>query len=93
MGAEGIPCSGGYRPLNKSPFLTNVLSSKGYRAIYPERVLAEWEERNQCPANDRLCEEAVWLTQPMLLGPRRDMDQIAEAIRKIQAQAGAVKSA
>lgn len=93
MGAEGIPCSGGYRPLNKSPFLTNVLRSKGYRAIYPERVLAEWEERNQCPANDRLCEEAVWLTQPMLLGPRRDMDQIAEAIRKIQAQAGAVKSA
>jgi perosamine synthetase len=29
----------------------------------------------------------VWFTQTMLLGPRGDMDQIAEAIRKIQANA------
>ena len=31
--------------------------------------------------------EAVWLTQTMLLGPRRDMDQIADAVRKVQAHA------
>ena len=37
--------------------------------------------------NDKLCEEAVWFTQTMLLGPREDMDQIAEAVRKIQRQA------
>ena len=29
----------------------------------------------------------------MLLGPREDMDQIADAIRKIQRQAGACSSA
>ena len=28
--------------------------------------------------------EAVWLTQTQLLGPRRDMDQIADAVRKIK---------
>ena len=28
--------------------------------------------------------------RPTLLGPRSDMDQIAEAIRKIQAHAGAL---
>jgi hypothetical protein len=56
--------------------------------IYSEREIAEWEERNACPENDRLCEEAAWFFQTMLLGSRRDMDQIAEAIRKIQKHAG-----
>lgn len=86
--AEGIPCSGGYTPLNKEPFLKNTFDSRAYHAIYPAKRLAEWFERNQCPANDRLCEEAVWFTQTMLLGAREDMDQIADAVRKIQRQAG-----
>jgi perosamine synthetase len=30
----------------------------------------------------------VWFTQNMLIGPRGDMEQIAEAVRKIQANAG-----
>jgi perosamine synthetase len=55
--------------------------------VCPPERLRQWEERNQCPENDRLCEEAVWFTQNMLLGTRRDMEQIAEAIRKIQAHA------
>jgi perosamine synthetase len=84
---EGIPASGGYTALNKEPFLKEALSSRGYQRIYDKKTLAEWEERTACPANDKLCEEAVWFTQTMLLGPRGDMDQIAEAIRKIQANA------
>src|SRR5689334_19912671 len=88
--AEGIPCSGGYTPLNKEPFLKHTFDSRAYRAIYPARQLAEWQERDHCPANDKLCEEAVWFTQTMMLGPREDMDQIAEAVRKIQRQAGAL---
>jgi hypothetical protein len=31
-----------------------------------------------------LCEEAVWFTQTMLLGPRSDMDDIAAAIAKVR---------
>ena len=46
------------------------------------REIAALAERNRCPQNERLCTEAVWLTQTMLLGPRQDMDQIAEAIRQ-----------
>jgi dTDP-4-amino-4,6-dideoxygalactose transaminase len=34
--------------------------------------------------SDRACAEAVWFTQTMLLGPRRDMDAIAEAVRKVK---------
>jgi perosamine synthetase len=85
--AEGIPGSGGYSPLNREAFLKATLKSKAYRRIYPPELLDDWEERNQCPVNDRLCQEAVWLTQTQLLGPRTDMDQIAEAIRKIHTHA------
>jgi perosamine synthetase len=85
--AEGIPASGGYAPLNKEPFLKEALASRGYQRIYDAKTLADWDERTACPANERLCGEAVWFTQNMLLGPRGDMDQIAEAIRKIQANA------
>jgi dTDP-4-amino-4,6-dideoxygalactose transaminase len=91
--AEGIPGSGGYGPLYKEPFLKTTLQSRAYRAVYPSERLAEALDRIQCPANDRLCEEAVWLTQTMLLGPRSDMDQIAEAVRKIHKHAAAIARA
>jgi dTDP-4-amino-4,6-dideoxygalactose transaminase len=87
VNAEGIPVMAGYSPLNKDAFITHALSTPGYQAMYPKQVLAEWPERTKCPANDRLCEEAVWLTQNTLLGPRSDMDQIAEAVRKVHAHA------
>jgi dTDP-4-amino-4,6-dideoxygalactose transaminase len=87
LAAEGIPASGGYSPLNTQPFLKAAINSRGYRKLFPAQVLAEWEERNRCPANDRLCEEAVWFTQTMLLAPRSSMDLIAQAIRKLQANA------
>jgi perosamine synthetase len=85
--AEGIPCTGGYAPLNKEPFLRNTLQSRAFRSIYSAEEIAAYEARNHCPANDRLCQEAVWFFQTMLLGSRADMDQIAEAVRKIQEQA------
>jgi dTDP-4-amino-4,6-dideoxygalactose transaminase len=91
--AEGVPCSGGYSPLNKEPFLKTTLGSRGYRRIYPPEVLAEWEERTRCPVNDRLCKQGVWFGQTMLLGPRHDMDDIAAAIRKIRASAAALARA
>ncbi|MBI5767981.1 MAG: DegT/DnrJ/EryC1/StrS family aminotransferase [Verrucomicrobia bacterium] len=93
LSAEGVPCSSGYTPLNKEGFLKEVLASKAYRRIYPAAVLNEWEERNRCPANDRLCEEAVWLTHPMLLGPRSDMDEIVAAVRKIHTHAAQLAKA
>ncbi len=86
--AEGIPCSGGYSPLYREPFLKNALESRPFRAVYSPGRIAEYFERLHCPANDRVCEQGVWLTQTLLLGPRSDMDQIAEAVRKIRKQAG-----
>ncbi|MEK7408912.1 MAG: DegT/DnrJ/EryC1/StrS family aminotransferase [Acidobacteriota bacterium] len=88
LSAEGIPASSGYTPLNKRQYLKNALHSRGYQRVYSKEQIARVEERNQCPANDRLCEEAVWLGQRVLLAGRSDMDQVGEAIRKVQAWAG-----
>jgi dTDP-4-amino-4,6-dideoxygalactose transaminase len=88
LAAEGVPCSGGYSPLNSQAFLKNTLHSRGYGRLFSAQDIAAWEERNRCPANDRLCEEAVWFTQTMLLAPRGSMERIAAAARKIRQHAG-----
>ncbi len=87
LSAEGIPCSGGYQPLYREPFLKNTLESRAYQAVFSPARISEYLERIHCPSNDRLCETAVWLTQTTLLGPRSDMAQIAEAVRKVQQNA------
>jgi perosamine synthetase len=88
LAAEGVPADSGYTPLNKEPFLLNTFQSRGFARILSKGDIDKWRERNQCPENDRLCEEAVWLGQTMLLTGHSSMDQIAEAIHKIQAHAG-----
>jgi perosamine synthetase len=90
LAAEGVPCSAGYAPLNQEVFIKNALATKAYKRIYPANVLAQWAERNRCPANDQLCTEGVWFTQPMLLAPRAAMDDIVTAVRKIQVNAAAL---
>jgi len=88
LAAEGIPTSPGYTPLNKKTYLKNALASRGYQRIYGEARIRELQERNQCPANDLLCEQGVWVMQSVLLAGRSGMEQIAEAIAKLQAHAG-----
>jgi perosamine synthetase len=86
--AEGVPASGGYSPLNKEPFLKELLQSRAFKAVFGEERLKSYWDRNQTPENDRLCEEAVWLGQTVLLAKRSDMEQIAAAVRKVHDHAG-----
>jgi len=88
LNAEGIPASSGYSPLYRQPFLKNTLQSRPYQAVYSPQRISTYLDQIRCPANDQLCETAVWLFQTLLLGSRSDMDQIAEAVRKIQNHAG-----
>ena len=71
----------------------DALTSRAYVKVYGKQTIDNWLERNACPENDQLCEEAVWFSQNMLLGPQSDMDQIAEAIGKLQAHAAALARA
>lgn len=89
--AEGIPLGSGYGRLNKEPFLENTFQSRAFRAIYTRQEIARWRERNQCPANDRLSTEGIWLGQSVLLGSRTDMEDIAAAMRKVRRNAEALK--
>ena len=94
LSAEGIPCSNGYTPLNKMPYLDNVFKTKNFKLIYPPEMLdyKKYMDRNQCPLNDQLCEEAVWFEQNMLLAEKSDMDDIATAIERIHLNADKIKS-
>lgn len=95
LSAEGIPCSSGYIPLNKMPYLENAFNSKNFKKFYGEKELNidRYNEENECPLNDKLCyEEAVWLPQYVLLGSRRDMESIRNAIGKIHANAEKLKN-
>ena len=92
--AEGIPCSGGYATLNNMPYLGNTFKTKNFQKMYPKDMLDidRYLAQNQCPENDQLCnEEAVWFTQNMLLGEPSDMDDIANAIDKLQKNADKIR--
>ncbi len=76
--AEGIPCSPGYSPLYRSPAfkidtLTHPFAARiDYAAMHlPEVELA--------------CEQAVWLTQPLLLAEKHEMHDVVAAVAKIRA--------
>lgn len=81
--AEGIPCSSGYDRVNKNAFFENTLRTKNFRKMYSKKRLDRCRELNHCPDGDRLSDEAVWCFQSLLLGPKSDMNDIANAIQKI----------
>jgi dTDP-4-amino-4,6-dideoxygalactose transaminase len=81
--AEGIPCSSGYGPQYKDGVVEAVLNSRNFKRSFSKARLAKYRKELHYPENDQLCKEAVWFTQNLLLGTKRDMDDIADAILKI----------
>jgi dTDP-4-amino-4,6-dideoxygalactose transaminase len=85
--AEGIPIFGGYPyPLYKNPMFLEKRFINGAFPLgteYHEDLdYAQFAER--CPVSERACtSEAVWLTQNLLLGTEKDMDDIVDAIAKV----------
>lgn len=87
---EGVPCGRGYGKMNKDKYVTDLAKNKHYLNIYGEKYMNDWLERSQCPENDKLTDQAVWFGQTMLLGPKTNMEQIAEAITKIHKNASGI---
>jgi perosamine synthetase len=84
LSAEGIPCSKGYGPQYNDGLMEEALKSKGYKRLFSEQRLNTYrEELRNLPDNDQLTKEAVWLFQNMLLGDRKDMDDIIDAVQKV----------
>ena len=91
LGAEGIPCGGGYREQYFDGLLDEAINSRGFKRLFgPERLKAYRESWRELKGNQRVCATTVAISQNMLLAERKDMDQIAEAIRKIQANSEAI---
>jgi perosamine synthetase len=83
LSREGIPCSGGYGPQYRDGLIEASLTSKNFKRAFSKARLDRYREELHYPGNDQLCEEAVWFTQNMLLGDKRDIDDIADAIAKV----------
>ncbi|MCD6392851.1 MAG: DegT/DnrJ/EryC1/StrS family aminotransferase [Planctomycetes bacterium] len=81
--AEGIPCSPGYGPQYKDGLIEVALTSKNFTRSFPAKRLKQYRKELHYPDNDKLCKEAVWLSQTLLLGTKKDTDDIANAIIKI----------
>ncbi|HEY5912240.1 MAG TPA: DegT/DnrJ/EryC1/StrS family aminotransferase [Verrucomicrobiae bacterium] len=91
MGAEGVPCGGIYHEQYYDGLLDEAIASRGYKRLWsPARLQAYRDSFKELRGNKQVCETTVAMTQNMLLGERRDMDDILEAIRKIQANSAAL---
>jgi perosamine synthetase len=88
LAKQGVAASSGYTSLNTSAHVRALAGNPHYRRLYGAATMDRWVDRNQCPVNDRLCNEAVWFGQTKLLGSRSDMERIAEAIAGVQRRAG-----
>jgi len=88
--AEGIPCSAGYgfslpqQPMFRRKAFGPYLSGAAARLDYG---------RANVPTSDLLCrEQGIWLEQPLLLGRRADMDDIARAFEKVHGHGAALSA-
>jgi len=91
MAAERIPCGGVYHEQYYDGLLDEAIGSRGFRRLWSAaRLKAYRDSFQELKGNKQVCETTVALTQNMLLGNRRDMDDILEGIRKIQAHSSAL---
>jgi len=94
MGAEGVPCGGVYREQYYEGLLDEAIASRGFKRLWsPERLKAYRDSFPELKGNKQVCETTVSFVQSMLLADRRAMDDILEAIRKIQAHSAALAKA
>lgn len=79
--AEGIPCSAGYGfSLPAQPLFRN----HAFGPYLAQAAAALDFSRAECPNSDLISgEQAIWLEQSLLLGPREDMNDIAAAFEKV----------
>ncbi len=78
--AEGIPAEGlFYEPVYRSPLFQ--VDPRDFPALAEGLPWA----KTRCPVAERAAyEESVWLPHQLLLGSEQDVDQIVEAVEKIQ---------
>ena len=83
--AEGIPSSGGYHEQYFDGLMDEALESRGYKRLFsPQRIKEYKDSLRELKGNKIVCETTVAFLQTMLLGDKKDMDDIVGAMRKVQ---------
>jgi perosamine synthetase len=91
MGAEGVPCGGVYHEQYYDGLLDEAIASRGFKRLWgAERLKAYRDSFQELKGNKQVCETTVAITQNMLLGDRPSIDDIIEAIHKVQAYSAAL---
>jgi len=86
LGAEGIPCGGGYSEQYFDGLLDEAINSRGFKRLFPpDRLKAYRDSFQDLKGNKRVCETTVGLFNTLLLAERSQVDHIVEAVRKIHA--------
>jgi dTDP-4-amino-4,6-dideoxygalactose transaminase len=89
--AEGVPSSSGYREQYFDGMLDEAINSRGYKRLFSAKRLQDYRDSFQeLKGNRHVCSSSVCLSQTLLLTNRSQMDQIADAIRKIQTHSAAL---
>jgi len=94
MAAEGVPCGGVYHEQYYDGLLDEAIASRGFKRLWSaERLKAYRDSFQELKGNKQVCETTVSMTQNMLLADRSGMDDIIEAVRKVQANSAALAKA
>jgi len=88
VNAEGVGISEGYGKSNLSGQVERHLNSRAFRSVFSNERLKKYRRENHCPHNDHTADETgLWIGQRAFLGTRKDMEDVAEAVAKIQQSA------
>ena len=86
LGAEGVPCGGGYSEQYFDGMFDEAIASRGFQRLFSaQRLKAYRDSFQELKGNKLVCETTVGMYQSVLLADRSDMDHIVEAVRKIHA--------
>ncbi len=92
--AEGVSCSSPYREQYFDGLLDEAINSRGFKRLWSAgRLKAYRESLNDLKGNKQACATTVAFFQNMLLAERAAMNEILEAIRKIQAHSAELAKA
>jgi perosamine synthetase len=94
VSAEGVPCGSIYHEQYYDGLLDEAIASRGFKRLWgADRLKAYRDSFKELKGNKQVCDTTVAITQNMLLGDRSSMDDIIEAIRKVQGNSAALAKA
>ncbi len=94
VGAEGVPARGVYTEQYYDGLLDEAIASRGYKRLWSDaRLKAYRDSFPELKGNKQTCENTVGMSQTVLLSDRKAMDEILEAIRKVQKHSAALAKA